>query len=222
MKPREPEKQEEKKPISHNESDDDNESYDSKKLEHVDKSAMITTNQDELENLLGKKTFREDQRDWSDNNANLSTIGLQDQESNSTIKPKQLEIKFNEREIKKIMQGAKIDKRELELFAPYVQKGKRIPRRGEVGLTSEAIENFEKLGYVMSGSRHKKMTSAREMKEKQIFTVEEKKALAIFNLEEQQRKEINIINNFKKILLDKKGTEKDEEGFYIDKSQNQN
>ncbi len=113
-----------------------------------------------------------------------------------------------------------MDKRELERFAPYIQQGKRIPRRGEVGLTSEAIENFEKLGYVMSGSRHKKMTSAREMKEKQIFTVEEKKALAIFNLEEQQRKEISIIENFKKILQDKQGAEKDEEGFWLEKKEN--
>ncbi len=69
----------------------------------------------------------------------------------------------------------------------------------------------------MSGSRHKKMTSAREMKEKQIYTVEEKKALAIFNLEEQQRKEISIIENFKKILQDAQGNEKDEEGFYVEK-----
>merc|ERR1711971_1017707 len=38
---------------------------------------------------------------------------------------------------------------EGEAIAGYVQAGKRIPRRGEVGLTSEEIENFEKLGYVM-------------------------------------------------------------------------
>lgn len=38
-------------------------------------------------------------------------------------------------------------------MATFVQEGKRIPRRGEVGLTSEEIEQFEDLGYVMSGSR---------------------------------------------------------------------
>lgn len=39
-------------------------------------------------------------------------------------------------------------------MAEYVKAGKRIPRRGEIGLTSEEIANFEKSGYVMSGSRY--------------------------------------------------------------------
>ena len=38
-------------------------------------------------------------------------------------------------------------------MAEYVKKGKRIPRRGEIGLTSNEIEAFEDAGYVMSGSR---------------------------------------------------------------------
>lgn len=39
-------------------------------------------------------------------------------------------------------------------MAAYVAEGKRIPRRGEIGLTSNEIENYEKVGYVMSGSRY--------------------------------------------------------------------
>jgi len=38
-------------------------------------------------------------------------------------------------------------------MAAYVAEGKRIPRRGEIGLTSDEIANFESVGYVMSGSR---------------------------------------------------------------------
>lgn len=38
-------------------------------------------------------------------------------------------------------------------MAEYVKAGKRIPRRGEIGLTSNEIADFEKSGYVMSGSR---------------------------------------------------------------------
>jgi hypothetical protein len=38
-------------------------------------------------------------------------------------------------------------------MAAYVAEGKRIPRRGEIGLTSEQIASFESVGYVMSGSR---------------------------------------------------------------------
>ena len=38
-------------------------------------------------------------------------------------------------------------------MAAYVEEGKRIPRRGEIGLTSGEIDAFENTGYVMSGSR---------------------------------------------------------------------
>ena len=44
-------------------------------------------------------------------------------------------------------------------MAEYVKAGKRIPRRGEIGLTSEEIADFEKSGYVMSGSRYVIYTS---------------------------------------------------------------
>ena len=43
---------------------------------------------------------------------------------------------------------------EGEAMAAYVESGKRIPRRGEIGLTSGEIETFEDAGYVMSGSRY--------------------------------------------------------------------
>jgi hypothetical protein len=39
-------------------------------------------------------------------------------------------------------------------MAAYVQEGKRIPRRGEIGLNSDQIESFESAGFVMSGSRY--------------------------------------------------------------------
>lgn len=38
-------------------------------------------------------------------------------------------------------------------MAQFVQEGKRIPRRGEIGLQSDQIEAFENVGFVMSGSR---------------------------------------------------------------------
>lgn len=46
-------------------------------------------------------------------------------------------------------------------MAAYVKEGKRIPRRGEVGLDSEQIEMFERAGYVMSGNRHARMNAVR-------------------------------------------------------------
>lgn len=38
-------------------------------------------------------------------------------------------------------------------MAAYVKEGKRIPRRGEIGLSGDQIATFEDAGYVMSGSR---------------------------------------------------------------------
>ena len=38
-------------------------------------------------------------------------------------------------------------------MAAYIAEGKRIPRRGEIGLTCDEIVTFEQQGYVMSGSR---------------------------------------------------------------------
>jgi len=39
-------------------------------------------------------------------------------------------------------------------MAAYVEEGKRIPRRGEIGLLSEEITHYEDQGYIMSGSRY--------------------------------------------------------------------
>jgi hypothetical protein len=39
-------------------------------------------------------------------------------------------------------------------MAAYIAEGKRIPRRGEIGLTPDEIVHFEDQGFVMSGSRY--------------------------------------------------------------------
>lgn len=46
----------------------------------------------------------------------------------------------------------------------YVESNQRIPRRGEIGLSSDQIEKFEQSGYVMSGSRHRRMNAVRMRK----------------------------------------------------------
>ena len=66
-------------------------------------------------------------------------------------------------------------------MARFVMENKRIPRRGEVGLSSTEIEQFENLGYVMSGNRNKRMNAVRERKESQIYSAEEKRALAKYD-----------------------------------------
>ena len=44
----------------------------------------------------------------------------------------------------------------------------------------------------MSGSRHKRMNAVRMRKENQIYSAEEKRALALFNFEERQQRENTI------------------------------
>ncbi|EFN53234.1 hypothetical protein CHLNCDRAFT_32258 [Chlorella variabilis] len=89
---------------------------------------------------------------------------------------------------------------EGEAMAAYVQAGKRIPRRGEVGLDSNQIEKFEQIGYVMSGSRHSRMNAVRIRKENQVYTAEEKAALAMFNFEENKRKEQKILEEMRRLV----------------------
>lgn len=50
----------------------------------------------------------------------------------------------------------------------FVQQNMRIPRRGEIGWSGEEIESLEEQGFVMSGSRHKRMNAVRIRKENQV------------------------------------------------------
>lgn len=88
-------------------------------------------------------------------------------------------------------------------MAAYIAEGKRIPRRGEIGLTSDEIANFEDVGYVMSGSRHRRMEAVRIRKENQIYSADEKRALAMFSKEERTKRESKILTQFKEMISSK-------------------
>jgi len=92
---------------------------------------------------------------------------------------------------------------EGEAMARFVAEGKRIPRRGEIGLQSEEIQEFEELGYVMSGSRHRRMEAVRLRKENQIYSADEKRALATFNYEARAQKEQSLMTQFQNIVTTK-------------------
>ncbi|UJR31041.1 hypothetical protein I4U23_018551 [Adineta vaga] len=85
---------------------------------------------------------------------------------------------------------------EGEAMAKYVAEGKRIPRRGEIGLQSDEITQFEELGYVMSGSRHRRMEAVRLRKENQVYSADEKRALATFNNEIRSNREKALMTQF--------------------------
>lgn len=70
----------------------------------------------------------------------------------------------------------------------------------QVGWASDAIDRLEAAGYVMSGSRHKKMNAVRLRKENQVYSAEEKRALALFNYEEKAARETRLMAEFKEML----------------------
>jgi hypothetical protein len=88
-------------------------------------------------------------------------------------------------------------------MAAYVQDGERIPRRGEIGLTSDEIAQYEDVGYVMSGSRHRRMNAVRMRKENQVISAEEKRGILKMQKEEREKRESMIIGGFKEILEEK-------------------
>lgn len=85
-------------------------------------------------------------------------------------------------------------------MAAYIAEGKRIPRRGEIGLTSNEIQQFEDVGYVMSGSRHRRMEAVRLRKENQIYSADEKRALTRFDIEERKKREVKIMAQFRQLV----------------------
>lgn len=85
-------------------------------------------------------------------------------------------------------------------MASFVQDGKRIPRRGEIGLSSDQIEAYEKAGYVMSGSRHHRMNAVRMRKENQVISAEEKRSMLRLQAEEKAKKEREIVSQFKELV----------------------
>ncbi|XP_067948802.1 NKAP family protein CG6066-like [Watersipora subatra] len=90
-------------------------------------------------------------------------------------------------------------------MAAYIADGKRIPRRGEIGLLPEEITAYEEQGFVMSGSRHRRMEAVRLRKENQIYSADEKRALAMFNYEERSKREKKILSQFKELVQKKSG-----------------
>lgn len=91
-------------------------------------------------------------------------------------------------------------------MAAFVEAGKRIPRRGEIGLTCDEITHYEDSGYVMSGSRHRRMEAVRIRKENQIYNADDRRALAMFNKEERSKRENQILSDFRSMVHKKQST----------------
>lgn len=123
-----------------------------------------------------------------------------DSDDDDDVGPKPLMQSKELMDNKKVSYGGALLPGEGAAIAQFVQQNMRIPRRGEIGWKAEEIEGLEHQGYVMSGSRHQRMNAIRLRKENQVYSAEEKRALALISFEEKQQKENKVIGDFRKIL----------------------
>lgn len=124
-------------------------------------------------------------------NSRLNNVG----ESKSSLKSGAL--------VGKVSVGTDLLPGEGDSMLRFIEQKKRIPQRGEIGLSAEQIESFERAGYVMSGSRHRTMNAVRLRKENQVMSAYEKKKLLAEKFEEKEKRELKIIDSFKEMLDDK-------------------
>lgn len=101
--------------------------------------------------------------------------------------------------------GGSLLRGEGSAMAAFLKEGTdvRIPRRGEIGLTSEQIAAFEDVGYVMSGSRHRRMNAVRMRKENQVISAEEKRSILKLQKEERERREAILREEFGELVSEK-------------------
>lgn len=131
----------------------------------------------------------------------LSRSNDQD-ESDEEIGPQPMvKVNSNKRFDERSYGGALL-RGEGSAMAAFLQEGTeaRIPRRGEIGLTSEEIAKYEDVGYVMSGSRHRRMNAVRMRKENQVISAEEKRGILKLQREERERRESILREEFNELV----------------------
>lgn len=88
-------------------------------------------------------------------------------------------------------------------FSEFFKDGKRIPLRGQEGMSVDQILAFERAGYKMSGY-NKRQTEATYMKaERKVYTQEEKRMLEKHSLDDRKQKEKDKMEQFKNLAAQK-------------------
>lgn len=133
-----------------------------------------------------------------------------DSEDSDDIGPQPLQKINASKRIDERSFGGALLRGEGSAMAAFLQDGTdaRIPRRGEIGLTSDEIASYESVGYVMSGSRHRRMNAVRMRKENQVISAEEKRGILKLQREERERREAILREEFGELVSESlKGTE---------------
>ncbi|KIK98472.1 hypothetical protein PAXRUDRAFT_679139 [Paxillus rubicundulus Ve08.2h10] len=128
-----------------------------------------------------------------------------DDDSDDDIGPQPLQKAIMSKRVDERAYGGALLRGEGSAMAAFLQDDpqSRIPRRGEIGLTSDEIAQFESVGYVMSGSRHKRMNAVRMRKENQVISAEEKRGILKLQKEERERREAILREEFSELVSEK-------------------
>ncbi|KAF7793985.1 hypothetical protein EIP86_005110 [Pleurotus ostreatoroseus] len=128
-----------------------------------------------------------------------------DDDDDDEVGPQPLYKATSSRKVDERQYGGALLRGEGSAMAAFLVDGTdvRIPRRGEIGLTSDEIASFEQVGYVMSGSRHKRMNAVRMRKENQVISAEEKRGILKLQQEERARREAILREEFQELVQDK-------------------
>ena len=128
-----------------------------------------------------------------------------EESSDEEMGPKPLYAKSSGKKTDERAYGGALLRGEGSAMAAFLQEdpSSRIPRRGEIGLTSEEIAKYEDVGYVMSGSRHRRMNAVRMRKENQVISAEEKRGILKLQREERERKEAILRDEFSQLVSEK-------------------
>ena len=134
--------------------------------------------------------------------AHEGTGGVSDIEDDDDVGPQPLKKAIASKKVDERAYGGALLRGEGSAMAAFLQDGTdtRIPRRGEIGLTSDQIATFEAVGYVMSGSRHKRMNAVRMRKENQVISAEEKRGILKLQKEERERREAILREEFSELV----------------------
>ena len=123
------------------------------------------------------------------------------QDSDDDIGPQPMQ-KVGGKKVDERSYGGALLRGEGSAMAAFLQDGieSRIPRRGEIGLTSDQIAQYEDVGYVMSGSRHRRMNAVRMRKENQVISAEEKRGILKLQRDERERREAILREEFSELV----------------------
>jgi hypothetical protein len=133
-----------------------------------------------------------------------------DDDSDEDVGPQPLHKLTSSKKFDERAYGGALLRGEGSAMAAFLQDGTdtRIPRRGEIGLTSDEIARYESVGYVMSGSRHRRMNAVRMRKENQVISAEEKRGILKLQKEERERREAILREEFSELVDERlKGAE---------------